>query len=266
MLPSVLQVAITTAKPYDLASVSFWGAQAGLFNLVDLVNQLEHEKAAGRSGRLAESLQRHDLVVIDEFGYLPFSDAGGQLLFHLISKLSVPTSAIRPAAIRLRSVFCAQAGGSPLATTQAYANSFGGGGGGALPALAASRGGSMGSTAQRGGFGLNGIVGQGAAVPGQAPPVPGVASLSAQPTALAPDPVGFSSDPGAQPQQPSNQYAQIGNALKAAAAGQQKPGQKGGGMQLAQPGRPSPIGLQQARAMFDPARFYGMLREAGVGR
>lgn len=151
-----------------------------------------------------------------------------------------------------------------LATTQAYANSFGGGSGGALPALAASRGGSMGSTAQQGGFGLSGIVGQGSAVPGQASPMPGVASLSAQPTALAPDPVGFSSDPTTQAQQPGSQYGQIGNALKAAAAGQQKQGQKAGGMQLAQPSRPSPIGLQQAKAMFDPGRFYGMLRDAGV--
>ncbi|WP_331301614.1 hypothetical protein [Methylobacterium oryzae] len=151
-----------------------------------------------------------------------------------------------------------------LATTQAYANSFGDGGGGAFPALAASREGSMGSTAQRGGFGLNGIVGQGAAMPGQTSPMPSVASLSAQPTALAPDPAGFSSDPAAQPQQPSNQYAQIGNALKAAAAGQQKQGQKGGMMQLAQPGRPSPIGLQQAKAMFDPGRFYRVLRDAGL--
>ncbi|MGE8130912.1 hypothetical protein ACQKQD_28420 [Methylobacterium sp. NPDC080182] len=122
----------------------------------------------------------------------------------------------------------------------------------------------MGSTAQRGGFGLNGIVGRGAVVPGQASAMPGVASLSAQPMALAPNPVGFSSDPVAQPQQPGNQYVQIGNALKAAAAGQQKQGQKGGGMQLAQPGRPSPIGLQQAKAMFDPGRFYGVLRDAGV--
>ncbi|MEL6065158.1 IS21-like element helper ATPase IstB [Methylobacterium sp. DCY52] len=69
-------------------------ARGRFFNLVDLVNQLEHEKAAGRSGRLAESLQRHDLVVIDELGYLPFSDAGGQLLFHLISKLYETTSIV----------------------------------------------------------------------------------------------------------------------------------------------------------------------------
>jgi len=44
------------------------------------------EKAAGRSGRLAETLLRYDVIVIDELGYLPFSQPGGQLLFHLISK------------------------------------------------------------------------------------------------------------------------------------------------------------------------------------
>jgi len=35
------------------------------FNLVDLVNQLEQEKAAGRGGRLCEKLLRYDLIVID---------------------------------------------------------------------------------------------------------------------------------------------------------------------------------------------------------
>ena len=47
------------------------------FNLVDLVNQLEQENAAGRSGRLAETLLRYDVIVIDELGYLPFSQSGG---------------------------------------------------------------------------------------------------------------------------------------------------------------------------------------------
>jgi DNA replication protein DnaC len=61
--------------------------KARFFNLVDLVNQLEQEKLAGRGGKLAESLARLDLVVLDELGYLPFSKSGGQLLFHLISKL-----------------------------------------------------------------------------------------------------------------------------------------------------------------------------------
>jgi len=67
-------------------------ARGRFFNRVDLVNQLEQEKAAGKSGRMAEKLLRHDLVVIDELGYLPFSQAGGQLLFHLISKLYENTS------------------------------------------------------------------------------------------------------------------------------------------------------------------------------
>jgi DNA replication protein DnaC len=67
-------------------------ARGRFFNLVDLVNQLEQEKAAGKSGRLVDKLLRHDVIVIDELGYLPFSQSGGQLLFHLISKLYENTS------------------------------------------------------------------------------------------------------------------------------------------------------------------------------
>ena len=33
-----------------------------------------------------------DLVILDELGYLPFSQAGGALLFHLLSKLYERTS------------------------------------------------------------------------------------------------------------------------------------------------------------------------------
>lgn len=35
-----------------------------------------------------------DVVVLDELGYLPFSQAGGALLFHLLSKLYEHTSVI----------------------------------------------------------------------------------------------------------------------------------------------------------------------------
>jgi DNA replication protein DnaC len=68
------------------------GKRGRYFNLVDLVNQLEQEKLTGRGGKLAESLTRLDLVVLDELGYLPFSKSGGQLLFHLITKLYERTS------------------------------------------------------------------------------------------------------------------------------------------------------------------------------
>jgi DNA replication protein DnaC len=70
------------------------GRKARFFNAVDLVNQLEAETKTGRAGRLAEKLTRVDLVVIDELGYLPFAQSGGQLLFHLISRLYERTSII----------------------------------------------------------------------------------------------------------------------------------------------------------------------------
>ncbi len=57
------------------------------FSAVDLVNRLEAELREGRAGRITDRLCRVDLVVIDELGYLPFAQTGGQLLFHLISRL-----------------------------------------------------------------------------------------------------------------------------------------------------------------------------------
>jgi len=62
------------------------GAKARFYNVVDLANQLEQEKLAGKGGRLSARLTRIDIVVLDELGYLPFSKSGGQLLFHLLSK------------------------------------------------------------------------------------------------------------------------------------------------------------------------------------
>ena len=70
------------------------GRKARFFNVVDLVNRLEAETKAGRQGRLADSLIRTDLVIMDELGYLPFAQSGGQLLFHLISRLYERTSII----------------------------------------------------------------------------------------------------------------------------------------------------------------------------
>jgi len=61
---------------------------------VELVNALEQEKQDGKQGRIANRLTHTDLVILDELGYLPFSQAGGALLFHLISKLYERTSII----------------------------------------------------------------------------------------------------------------------------------------------------------------------------
>jgi DNA replication protein DnaC len=70
------------------------GARARFYNVVDLVNRLAAEARAGRQGRTADHLARLDLVVLDELGYLPFAQSGGQLLFHLISRLYEQTSIV----------------------------------------------------------------------------------------------------------------------------------------------------------------------------
>ncbi len=61
---------------------------------VELVNALEQEKLNAKQGRLANRFAHADLVILDELGYLPFSQAGGALLFHLLSKLYERTSVI----------------------------------------------------------------------------------------------------------------------------------------------------------------------------
>src|SRR3974390_3089496 len=63
------------------------GSRGRFFNTVDLVNRLEAEGRTGRQGRLADHLTRLDFVILDELGYLPFAQTGGQLLFHLVSPL-----------------------------------------------------------------------------------------------------------------------------------------------------------------------------------
>ena len=70
------------------------GKKARFFNVVDLVNRLEAEVKLGRQGRIADRLTRVDLLILDELGYLPFAQSGGQLLFHLISRLYERTSII----------------------------------------------------------------------------------------------------------------------------------------------------------------------------
>ena len=70
------------------------GFKARFFNVVDLVNRLEAETKMGQPGRIADRLARVDLVILDELGYLPFAQSGGQLLFHLISRLYERTSLI----------------------------------------------------------------------------------------------------------------------------------------------------------------------------
>jgi DNA replication protein DnaC len=70
------------------------GTRGRFFNVVGLVNRLETETRSGKHGRTADYLTRLDFNILDELGYLPFAQAGGQLLFHLISRLYERTSII----------------------------------------------------------------------------------------------------------------------------------------------------------------------------
>ena len=87
-----------TGKTHLATAIAAHSIRAGrkgrFFGVVDLVNQLETEKHLGDAGKIANRLVNVDFVVLDELGYLPFSQAGGALLFHLISKLYERTSII----------------------------------------------------------------------------------------------------------------------------------------------------------------------------
>lgn len=82
------------ATAIAVAGIASKGKRVRFYSTVDLVNVLEKEKRDGKAGRIALSLMRMDLVILDELGYLPFSQAGGALLFHLLSRLYEHTSVV----------------------------------------------------------------------------------------------------------------------------------------------------------------------------
>ena len=82
------------ATAIGVAGIAAKGKRVRFYSTVDLVNELEREKREGKAGRIALALMRLDVVILDELGYLPFSQAGGALLFHLLSKLYERTSVV----------------------------------------------------------------------------------------------------------------------------------------------------------------------------
>jgi DNA replication protein DnaC len=82
------------ATALAMQAVTYSSKKARFYSTVDLVNALKQEKAMNKAGQIAERLLRLDLVILDELGYLPFSQSGGALLFHLLSKLYEQTSII----------------------------------------------------------------------------------------------------------------------------------------------------------------------------
>ncbi len=82
------------ATAIGIEAVQHHHRRVRFLSTIELVHALEQEKAAGRQGQIALRLTYADLVILDELGYLPFSQAGGALLFHLLSKLYERTSVL----------------------------------------------------------------------------------------------------------------------------------------------------------------------------
>ncbi|CAM5220110.1 IstB-like ATP binding protein OS=Bosea thiooxidans OX=53254 GN=SAMN05660750_02631 PE=4 SV=1 [Bosea thiooxidans] len=49
---------------------------------------------------MADYLALMDFIILDELGYLPFAQSGGQLLFHLVSRLYEEAGLPAPSVIR----------------------------------------------------------------------------------------------------------------------------------------------------------------------
>ncbi|MHB8950990.1 MAG: ATP-binding protein, partial [Rhodoferax sp.] len=60
------------ATAMAVAGIASKGKRVRFYSTVDLVNVLEMEKRDGKAGRMALSLMRMDLIILDELGYLPF--------------------------------------------------------------------------------------------------------------------------------------------------------------------------------------------------
>lgn len=82
------------ATSLGIEAIRVHGKRVRFFSTIELVNVLEQEKAQGKAGQMAHRLMYVDLVILDEMGYLPFTQSGGALLFHLLSKLYERTSVV----------------------------------------------------------------------------------------------------------------------------------------------------------------------------
>lgn len=62
------------------------GKKVKFFRTAALVNQLSEAKAKGDLKRFMRQIEKIDLLICDEWGYVPFEKEGSQLLFQVISE------------------------------------------------------------------------------------------------------------------------------------------------------------------------------------
>ena len=70
------------------------GRRVRFWTVTGLVTHLLEAREERQLERALKHLQRHELVVLDELGYVPFSKAGAELLFEVVSRAYERTSLI----------------------------------------------------------------------------------------------------------------------------------------------------------------------------
>jgi DNA replication protein DnaC len=70
------------------------GHRVRFYTVTQLINELSQAQAEHQLPRFLEKLGRHQLLILDEFGYVPFSPIGAQLLFQCCSALTERVSLI----------------------------------------------------------------------------------------------------------------------------------------------------------------------------
>lgn len=68
------------------------GKRVRFFTAADLINQLLEAHEERQLTRLQNNLLKQNLIIIDELGFIPFSQQGAQMLFTFISQMYLRTS------------------------------------------------------------------------------------------------------------------------------------------------------------------------------
>ena len=80
--PGTGKTHLATALGIEACRMDF---KTGFFRTASLVNKLAEAKKANELGRLYNKLSKLNLLILDEWGYVPLDKEGSQLLFQIIS-------------------------------------------------------------------------------------------------------------------------------------------------------------------------------------
>jgi DNA replication protein DnaC len=87
-----------TGKTHLATALAFTACAQGrrvrYFTTIGLVTHLLEKREERNLGRFQKQLERHDLLVLDELGYVPFTKTGAELLFDVVSRAYERTSLI----------------------------------------------------------------------------------------------------------------------------------------------------------------------------